>query len=340
MCYRLNYDVRYFFDDENIYFRKGVWNTIDGLIPFSQIEDKENFIQFLISLKESKNSLQNRIMESLSKKDRELIADLEKNKFILAEEKKDSLVYQVLTGQNIKSNGKKIEFQVISDMNFIYKQLDEFSSIYKYSYSKVNDDLIRELKDLNYFSKVDSVNYEKKIDYVRRFFSFEKPVLILLKHINLALLRNINEVLENVPLFIGFLDEPFMMFLSIIPKQTACWNCFEQRMLAFVKDSSLYERFIKINFSDIDSETYNLHFIHLLHMGLQEIFSWNLLQMSKFMGRCMFIYLPTMEIHFQDINKIPSCPSCGYISQNSNFENNALLGELVDNYMAEINKNI
>lgn len=340
MCYRLNYSVRYFFDDENIYFRKGVWNTIDGLIPFSQIEDKENFIQFLISLKESEKSLQNRIMESLSKKDRELIADLEKNNFILAEERTDSLIYQVLTGQNIKSNDKKIEFQVISDMNLIYKQLDEFSSIYKYSYAKVNDDLIRELKRLNYFSKVDSVNYEKKIDYVRSFFSLDKPVLILLNNINLALLRNINEVLDNVPLFIGFLDGPFMMFLSIIPKQTACWNCFEQRMLAFVKDSSLYERFVKMNFSDIDSKTYNLHFIHLLHMGLQEIFSWNILRMSKFMGRCMFIYLPTMEIHFQDINKIPSCPTCGYISQISNFENNALLGELVDNYMAEINKDI
>lgn len=54
----------------------------------------------------------------------------------------------------------------------------------------------------------------------------------------------------------------------------------------------------------------------------------------------MFTYLPTMEIHFENINRISSCKTCGYMAEISNSENNANLGRLIDEYLKETgNKN-
>lgn len=336
MCYNFNYDVRYFFDKDNIYFRKGIWNTVDGVIPFSTLDDKEEFIKFLLSLEQDNKNFQEKIINKLSENDKKIVYDLAKNKFIISENQNSSQILQVLIGQNIEYKNQKIEFQLVTDMDFITEQLNLLKETYNYTYSKLPIELMNEIKDLNYLSKVDSILYKKRIDKIRTYISLDKPVLILLKNISIPLLRNLNEALENTPLFIGFIDGPFMFFLSIIPKQTACWNCFEQRMLSFVKDNSLYERFSNLEFFDTDTNIYNLQFTHLLHMGMQEIFSWNLLKMSKFLGRCMFIYLPTMEIHFHNINKIPSCSNCGHLSQIDNYENNALLSELMDNYISNI----
>ncbi len=333
MALKYNFDVKYFFDENNIYFRKGIWNTIDGIIPFNNIENKNKFIDFLEVIEKAKDEKQNEKFKNLSDNDKKLINDLRNNKFLIDEEDENIEICQILTGQKFTLRDRKIDFQLITDMDFIEKQAYVFSKDYNYSYKTIDFEKITELKEINLLNKVDSIDYERKIINYRNNCFSKSPLLIILKNFDLNLMDNLNQIMENVPMFIGFMDGPFMIFLSIIPKQTACWSCFEQRMLSFVKDNSYYNIYKTLNFKKTEEKIYNLHFTQLFHMGLQEVFSWCLLNMSRFMGRCMFTYLPTMEIHFHDLNRIPSCNNCGYISRINNAENNANLNTLVEEYI-------
>ena len=161
------------------------------------------------------------------------------------------------------------------------------------------------------------------------------PILILLSSINLPLLRNLNHLSSSSrPLFIGFIDGPFVIFLSIISGQTGCWECFEQRMLASLKDHVLYNRFFNLINKSEKLPIYNLQLTNLIHIGLQEVITWNQIEMSKFMGRALFIYLPTYEIHFHNIDRISSCNYCGYISQNIFNLNNIKLDHVLKDYIS------
>ena len=62
-------------------------------------------------------------------------------------------------------------------------------------------------------------------------------------------------------------------------------------MHSFVKDHVLYNKFMNISNNAKKTNIYNLHMTNLLHLGLQEVMTWNQVKMGKFMGRVLFIYL-------------------------------------------------
>lgn len=62
-------------------------------------------------------------------------------------------------------------------------------------------------------------------------------------------------------------------------------------MHSFVKDHVLYNKFMNISNNAKKPNIYNLHMTNLLHLGLQEVMTWNQVKMGKFMGRVLFIYL-------------------------------------------------
>ena len=111
--------------------------------------------------------------------------------------------------------------------------------------------------------------------------------------------------------------------------QTGCWNCFENRMMTNVRDMVLYNRFKDIKPIACKTDVFNLHLTQLLHFGLEEVFSWNLLNMTKFMGRAYFVYLPTFEFHLQNVDRLSSCETCGYLSINDNSEDNISLQRII-----------
>ncbi|MCQ2597652.1 MAG: hypothetical protein MJ181_07365 [Treponema sp.] len=331
--YKLAFDCRYFTDEENIYLRKGIWNTIDGIIPFSNLHDKSNFLSFLETVKNEREDEQKIHFNKMSASDKNIAGNLLENNFIFTDDSESLEICRVLTGQQFNLQGKEVKFQLITDSNLIDNQLQQLKEIYQYEYKIVPQEILEQLKQVNYFSRVDELAYQKKASFIK--YSLDQsPVLYITQNINLNLIRNLNKIVEDTPIFIGFIDGPFMIFLSIIPKQTGCWECFEQRMLSYVKDNTLYDKFSTLESSG-NSRIYNLHLISLLHTGLQEVFSWNLLHMSKFMGRCMFTFLPTMEIHFENVNRISSCRTCGYIAEIENEEHNARLGRLIEEYITE-----
>ncbi|MBQ9239009.1 MAG: hypothetical protein IJ191_06835 [Treponema sp.] len=336
--YNFSFNTRYFFDEGNIYFRKGIWNTIDGVLPFDQIDNSTLFIDFLNAVNDDDKEKSEKIQTMLSAKDTAHIDELLNNGFLYQKEHEAVAIGKILTGQNYSLHEQHVSFDFITDAPSLLRTVESLKNEYGYTYNLVQQDCIDTLSDIHYADKINAVQYEENRLRIQHALSAQAPKLILLQNINTALLRNINRMTEKAPLFIGFIDGPFMVFLSVIPKQTACWDCFEQRMLAFVKDHVLYNKFMHTVPQGTEGAVYNLHMTQLLHMGLQEVFSWCLLTMSKFMGRCLFVYLPTYEVHFQNINRISSCPHCGYISALQNTQNNVSLNRVLSELIAAGNK--
>lgn len=164
-------------------------------------------------------------------------------------------------------------------------------------------------------------------------YACQKPILVIQSFPNIALLRNLNKIAsKNAPLFIGMIDGPYLIFLSVIPFQTACFECFETRMLSSLHDHVLYNKFLSASYVSNSENDYNFHLMHLLHMGLQEVCSYCKIKMSKFAGRSLFIYLPTFELHFHDILRVSSCSVCGALGKRRNRSGNENLNNIIKSF--------
>lgn len=339
MSFSFAFDTRFFKENEKLYFRKGVWNTIDGQIDISKIDNIDLFLEKMVLLQNG-SVIEKEEIDSFSEKDKRHFDDLINMGFLINTEKPISTeTIKLLTGQNYVVKNSNIDFTLVTNSDFIESSLTSFSDIYNFTFTRLEKNTMNELTDNNLFSKVNSLEFEKKKIHYSSLIP-KKPILVILDYVEIGLLNNLNILASKErPLFIGFMDGPFLVFLSVIPKVTACWECFEQRMHAFLKDHVLYNKFLNIQNNSKSTSPYNFHLTHLLHMGLQEVFSWCQIKMSKFMGRVMFIYLPTFEIHFHNIDRISSCTHCGYISsescKNSNISLNHILQDFLRNKVDE-----
>lgn len=331
--YILSYDTRAFYKDEKFYFRKGVWNTFDGIIDLNECENKDYMKSALIRIiKKERVNFDN--IANLKNEDRDIIKELINSKFIVESNYDYSLeLLQNFSGQ-VCSVYNSINFFLVTDFDEINDIFEFNKNIYNYSYKKLNESDFSKLKDSNFFSKINPIDYENKLSSFRELIG-NTPVVVLLQNIDLAVLQNINKICNELPVFIGLLDGPFLIFLSIQPGITACWECFESRMKAFVKDHVLYNEFMNISFDNNFNRILNLNIMQLVHIALQEVFTWENFKMGKFMGRVVYIYTPTYEIHVHNVERIISCRNCGYIARKTSIDSNLSLNRLISEYIKE-----
>jgi streptolysin associated protein sagC len=275
--------------------------------------------------------------------DKKIFYDMVENNFVIQIiDGFSAEAVQMMTGQNCVNgdSNKYVSFMLITDTDYTAQQCTAFETLYNYHVERLPANIINELSDINLLNRVSALEFEThKASYGQALGT--NPVVIILSRPNVPLLRNINQLVhEKQPLFIGLIDGSFLIFLSIMPNQTACWECFEQRMLASVKDHVLYHKFLPIAPISYVNSVYNLHLTQLLHMGLQEVLTWSRFEISKFMGRVLFIYLPTFELHFHNINRISSCKTCGYLSKHINTELNVSLEHLMADYLKEMQNGV
>lgn len=332
MCsYFLAYDTRVLFKNNTFYFRKGIWNTTDGIINILKYKNAEKIKVLLLKL-QSHNRICDNDFTEFQEDEMKIFTDLINSEFIVQTNSEYSHdIVKMFSGQNLKIPKKEDTFILATDIEEIKEIYLQNQKILKYNFETIRKDHFDELSNFNFFSKVNSIEYEEKIMKYRNLIN-KRPVIVMFQNPNIAILRNLNRICEESPMFIGLIDGPFMIFLAIQPKLTACWECFESRMNAFIKDHILYNEFLKVSFQDTFNPILNLNITQLIHMSLQEIITWTNFKMSKFMGRVMYTYLPTYEIHIHDINRLSSCKSCGYISKQSAINNNLELNRLILEY--------
>ena len=163
--YILSYDTRAFYKNEKFYFRKGIWNTIDGIIDLNECEEMEMLKSVLINSKFIVEANYNYSLEML------------KN----------------FSGQSCKVFNKSVKFFLVTDFEEIDDIFDLNKDIYGYSYKKMNDSDFLKLKDINFLSRMNPIDYENELAYYRQIID-ELPVVVILQNVDLAILQNINKI--------------------------------------------------------------------------------------------------------------------------------------------------
>jgi thiazole/oxazole-forming peptide maturase SagC family component len=110
-------------------------------------------------------------------------------------------------------------------------------------------------------------------------------------------------------------DGPFVLVGPIfVPNRSACYNCFEVRVMMNLREAGSYQRYkhalvkgqIKRGGDPLLPLLGNLLTAHTA----MEIVNFELTGTSWTVGKVLSIYLPTMEMIFNDVLRLPGCPAC------------------------------
>jgi thiazole/oxazole-forming peptide maturase SagC family component len=171
-------------------------------------------------------------------------------------------------------------------------------------------------------TKVDALEQVRQIEELQRHFTSYCCVVGCLASPNISMLRNLNRVLikAEIPLILGLIDGPFASVLSIVPRQSGCFECYEQRLLARLEDTFAYHQYVRST-ADANGTTGPspaTSYAPALHMlagaVISEAFLHATLSVLRLAGRTLSVYLPLLEVQVQDILRVPYCPGCGFIA--------------------------
>lgn len=204
----------------------------------------------------------------------------------------------------------------------------------------VEDEVLQGLATADLTSRTDAVEYMEAVAKYEKVFQPYSCVLGCVAAPNLTVLRNLNRLLIRAekPLILGLIDGPFIAALSTHATETGCFECFEQRMLARLEDTAVYQQFVQAT-AGINS-TAGAWLAPQLHMLVSTVISegylYSTVGLMRLAGRIVNVYLPLLEIQVQDLLRVPYCPACGYISKAQMNEMYTSTKRLVTDMMSKI----
>jgi thiazole/oxazole-forming peptide maturase SagC family component len=159
------------------------------------------------------------------------------------------------------------------------------------------------------------------------------------------MLRNLNRVLIKAekPLILGLVDGPFASVLSVVPHQSGCFECYEQRLLARLEDTFAYHQYVRhtANSDGAAGAKSAAAYAPGLHMlagaVISEAFLYATLSVLRLAGRALSVYLPLLEVQVQDLLRVPYCPGCGFIATAQMKEMYTSSRRLVSEMVARVN---
>ena len=131
------------------------------------------------------------------------------------------------------------------------------------------------------------------------------------------------------------LDGPFLLVGPTITRDWSCYDCFETRIAMNMRVHDGYARYKNALASRNVAKHGEMPMTGILcgilagHSAL-EVMNFVLCESTYTMGKVLTIYIPTMEISYNEILKNPECPTCGALSQRDDqqlyFDAQCLLG--------------
>jgi thiazole/oxazole-forming peptide maturase SagC family component len=336
--YLLKEGVRIFFNnDDEIRFRKGVWNFNEAIIRLHGQEEpvKRFFIRVIDELfKNDRVDLQQIAGEQNVGNEQlrsyvEIVENIRTQGFLYSESDKEvTRIVMALLGGTMSGFEKFIyeakPVLLVSDNEYAKEAAKLIARQIKLPLDILSNETFTGLAGLDLTTKTEAVDYLKASERYRDQFSLYSCVLVSLTAPHISLMRNLNRILIELekPMILGFMDGPFMTLLSTVVTQTGCFECFEQRMLARLQDNVVYQKFVaftRAHVQDKDAGHQSVIFTppsHILTAAvITEGFLYATFNMMRLAGRIINIYLPVLEIQVQDLLRVPYCPACGFISK-------------------------
>jgi len=121
------------------------------------------------------------------------------------------------------------------------------------------------------------------------------------------------------------IDGPFLLIGPMfVPRRSACYECFEQRVTMNLRDGASYiaykEALVRnsVTRGRMPIEPM-LHALLAAHAAI-EIVNFSKTSYSFVVGKVLSIFLPTMEFTYNEVLRLPGCPACGPLSERDDTE--------------------
>ncbi|WP_029453540.1 streptolysin associated protein SagC [Clostridium algidicarnis] len=357
--FTINENLRIFDNgSDEIRLRIGIWNYNEAVLDLNGQTDgfKSSIRDLFVKMQSGKGIDQNDIEGySISRDDKNsvmgLLEGLTSAGMVCKEEdrKVSNQIVQSLLGDykyyvrpdNNKAftePDRKVIF--ISDSDYCKKTAVHLSGSMELKLDLISDELYKDISVVDLTTRVDAFNTISNIEKLKKDFEGYSTILVCMHRVKISLLRNINRIAlaleKNV--VVSFIDGPFITAFSINPSKTGCIECFEQRALSRMEDHVSYHNFINTKINESKEE--NKGVIPILNMlaniVISEGYLINNLGASKFEGRILSIYVPSLEIQVDDILRVPFCPACGTVAKADFAEMNISSRRLVDDIVSKI----
>lgn len=140
--------------------------------------------------------------------------------------------------------------------------------------------------------------------------------------INPLRFRSLNRVAHELgtPWLHAAIDGPFMFAgPTVLPRRSACYECFETRVMMNLRESAGYQRYkTALARGAVHSGEQpllgSLRSLLASHVAL-EVINYAHTGSAFTVEKVLSIYLPTMEIAYHEILRLPGCSTCGSIAE-------------------------
>lgn len=183
-----------------------------------------------------------------------------------------------------------------------------------------DDPLHRELLNADPTALEDGLEFER---FVERFEPWRGKLLVHVAEaphpLRLSVLNRVALALRT-PWIQAAIDGPMVLIgPSFFPPTSACFACFETRVLMNLRETAAYQRYkdALVRQTIRVGEPPTLDALRALvagHVGLEAL---NLATTGSTttLGKVLGIYVPTMEIAYSEVLRMPGCRACGPVVQ-------------------------
>ena len=330
-AYVLREGVRVFRSGEEIRFRKGVWSYNEAIVRLGgQEADVQRLFEGVYAA-----LVQDQVADcdeigraggaapDLIDACAEVLENLKQQQYLVASHEPDTnCLLSALIGETLggyeKHAGTPRSVLFFTDSVYARTAAQTLAKEIGLPLDFIDEETMQGLAQADLTSRIDAIQQMETTARYEKLFHPYVCVVGCVAAPNLSLLRNLNRLLIRAekPLILGLIDGPFVSVLSTYAKQTGCFECFEQRMLARLEDTVVYHRFVEATAKSPSRDGSRFApFLHILTSAvLSEAYLYSTLSLMRLAGRILNVYVPLLEIQVEDLLRVPYCPACGFIS--------------------------
>lgn len=326
--------------------RSGVWNQISHTL---EDEDQNgNLYKFIQLLDGTHNTSDITKQLQMRRADAEAIIDQLKNIDVLENQSSTALDYYIDLYAPAFKHHQRSEHEISTQSIFVIADHElgtEIKNTLKKNAQFKNIGIITESDPISKILKgsddawlsnplifsemIETISYLKNAFFIMAF-----------DHINPIIAKRFNRIATalNITWIHAAIDGPFVFIGPLFePNQTACYECFETRISLNLREYHSYQKYKNAITSGAihKKSSFQLNQIiqHLLisHLNI-EITNYLLTRCCFTKNKVLSIYLPTMEIAFNEFIKVSGCQICGSQPRRDDhqmyFDTQALLRDL------------
>lgn len=183
---------------------------------------------------------------------------------------------------------------------------------------------------------LDGIQFEKT---AAQFEKWQGKLIVIVENVIHPLAcQAINRVClhHNVSWLHAATDGPFILVGPlVVPRRTACWECFETRVFMNLREAAVYQRYKNALASSrlLGNGQGNSAVLAsmLVSLTAMEALAFAATQDSTTLGSVLSLYLPTMEFSMNGVLQLPGCVACAPLPERDDeelyFDVRVLIGE-------------